>query len=485
MPSRYPRSQMRVVNINIGLKAWIFLIGLILLVAPDLARAQPYPTPDTWGGDILTRPRLTGDWGGLRDDLAKKGVVLDVDLLATPQDVVSGGRNTGANFWGNVDYTLNVDTQKLGLWPGGFLKIEGDTGFGSNVFHGSGAVVPVNTAALLPAPNDNTSALMNLSFMQFLSPQFGVYVGKINMFDFAKTEFYGDYATQFENAAFNFPLTAGEVPLTSFGGGVIALPREDIILSAQVLGANGEPTSDSVGQAFSNGVVVLGGGQLTVKPFGLVGHQSLGLIWTDKDQLSLSQDPSNIGRLLATDRFPRLGNPGPVLTQLLQRFFPALLIPTQPANRANSSWAMSYAFDQYLWQPDGDPKHGIGVFFNFGVSDGNPNPVKYSVLTGIGGKGVIPGRADDSYGIGWARTQFSSDFVPFLRQALNLGLEHEDAIEMYYNAALTPWLNATADLQIVNPGLTKTPSPSSSQFLPVLTNVDTAVVAGVRLRVRF
>ena len=36
-------------------------------------------------------------------------------------------------------------------------------------------------------------------------------------------------------------------------------------------------------------------------------------------------------------------------------------------------------------------------------------------------------------------------------QQLNLGLHHEDTVEMYYNAALTPWLNATADLQIVNP----------------------------------
>src|ERR1700726_2153605 len=114
-------------------RAWALLASLILLFVPSPASAQPYPTPDTWGGDIWSRPRLTGDWGGPRDDLAKKGIVLDVDLLATPQDVVSGGRSTGANFWGNLDYTLNIDTQKLGLWPGGFFKFEGDTGFGSNV----------------------------------------------------------------------------------------------------------------------------------------------------------------------------------------------------------------------------------------------------------------------------------------------------------------------------------------------------------------
>jgi porin len=466
------------------LKAGIFIAGLVLLAAPELARAQPYDTPDTWGGDILSRPRLTGNWGGLRDDLAKKGVVLDVDLLTTPQDVLSGGRRTGGNFWGNVDYTLNVDTQKLGLWPGGFLKIEGDTGFGSNVFNNSGAIVPVNTAALIPGPNDRTSALMNLTFMQFLSPQFGLFAGKINTLDLSETEFYGDYRTQFQNTAFNFPMTLSQVPLSAFGGGVIALPREDITLSALVLDPNGSPTSDNLGKAFSDGVMVVGSGQLTVKPFGLVGHQNLGFTWNDEERFSLTQDPSNIALLLLNDRFPRLANPGPILTGILQRFFPALLTPTQPANRSNSSWSMNYGFDQYFWQPDGDPKHGIGIFFNFGASDGNPNPIKYAFLTGIGGKGVIPGRADDSFGLGWGRSQFSSDFVPFLRQTLNLGLKHEDAIEMYYNAAITPWLNATADLQIIDPGLKKTLS-SSSNPLPLLANVDTAVVAGVRFRVRF
>jgi carbohydrate-selective porin OprB len=63
--------------------------------------------------------RLTGDWNGLRDDMSAKGVVLDVDLLVAPMDNLFGGKNTGGETCGNADYTLNVDTQKLGMWPGG------------------------------------------------------------------------------------------------------------------------------------------------------------------------------------------------------------------------------------------------------------------------------------------------------------------------------------------------------------------------------
>src|SRR5262249_19285979 len=155
---------------------------------------------------------------------------------------------------------------------------------------------------------------------------------------------------------------------------------------------------------------------------------------------------TNLTTLLLQQQFPRLANPGPVLTGFLRRFYPNLLVPALPAKRSNSSWAMSYTFDQYLWQPDGNPHHGIGLFFGFGASDGDPNPVQYAFFGGIGGKGVLPGRPDDTFGIGAARTQFSSAFLPLLRRQLDLGLQHEDAIEMYYNAAVTPWLKITGDL---------------------------------------
>jgi porin len=69
------------------------------------------------------------------------------------------------------------------------------------------------------------------------------------------------------------------------------------------------------------------------------------------------------------------------------------------------------------------------VFFSAGASDANPNPIKYSFLAGLGGKGIVPGRPNDTFGLAFARTQFSSAFVPFLRQRLGLGLEHEDAFE--------------------------------------------------------
>ena len=457
----------------------ILLAGMIFLIESAPASAQPYPVPPTWGGDFSTRPRLTGDWGGVRDELGAKGVVIDVDLTVTPMGVLSGGKNTGGDTWGNVDYTINVDTQKLGLWPGGFLNISADTSFGT-ALNNSGAIAPVNTAFLIPESNAHTTALMGATYMQFLSAKFGLILGKIDTLTSGELEFYGNYQTQFVNAAFNFPLTAAFVPISAFGGGVIVMPTKDISLSLIALSSDGTPTSNDIGNAFNKGAMVVGGGALTIHPFGLLGHQNLSILWSSQDRFSLEQNPRDLALFLLQSRYPKLGDPGQVLGQILEQYFPDLGTPVSP-NRESSSWAFGYGFDQYLWQPAGDSQHGIGVFFSANTSDANPNPIKYSFLGGLGGKGVGSSRPNDSYGLAFERTQFSSAFIPFLRQRLDLGLDHEDAFETYYNLAVTGWLNVTADLQIVNSGLKRTPNSAGTGLM----NVDTTVIAGIRFRVRF
>ena len=114
-----------------------------------------------------------------------------------------------------------------------------------------------------------------------------------------------------------------------------------------------------------------------------------------------------------------------------------------------------------------------------GVSDGKANPIKYHYTVGIGGKGSVPSRPDDTFGISWSRLEFSDDLVPFLRTRLHLGLDREDAVEMYDNAAITKWLNVSLDLQVIEPGSKKTLGSSGQ-----LESVGTAVVGGLRLYAR-
>jgi len=440
----------------------------------------PVEVPETWGGDLSSRPRLTGDWGGVRDEMAKKGVELDANMLLMPGGVMTGGKETGAEFWGNVDYTLNIDTDKLGLWPGGFFKFEGVSSFGNSLYDQAGAIVPTNVASLYPHFDQASSGLMQASYTQFLSPKFGVTMGKMNLFEFTPTEFYGDYRTQFMNTALNLPSAFVLAPMSAYGGGVLWLLTPDINLMALAIDASGTPTENDIGKAFDDGVTLVSAANIKIKPFGLVGHQSITGLWSDKSRFSLDQDPDNLMRALLQERYPLLGNPGPLLERILSKYFPQLLIPVEAANKKDSTWNVIYSFDQYFWQPDNDPKRGIGLFFSFGATDGNPNPIQYSYLMGIGGKGVFSERPHDSFGIGWARTQFSDQFLPLVRDRLGLGLDHEDAVEMYYTAAITPWLNVSPNLQIINSGLNKALDNNNQ-----LQNIDTAVEANLRMNIQF
>lgn len=402
------------------------------------------------------------------------------DLLLAPQDVFSGGINTDGGFWGNAEYTLNVDTDKLGLWPGGFFKVVGQSGFGESLLGDVGALLPGNTVALLPRPNDDSTALMHATFTQFLSRKFGLFAGKIFTLDASPGEFTGNYRTQFANIGLTLPMAMGLVPVSAYGGGIIVLPWEGAVFSAMAIDPAGTPAKDDLGDIFDDGATVIASLSAKIEPFGLVGHQNVGGMWSSVNRVSLVQDPANIATALATERFPRLQDPGPILTSFLERFFPALLVPVQSLNREDDTWAVFYSFDQYFWQPDDDPKRGIGIFFSFGVADGNTNPIEYSYALGIGGNGVVPGRPRDKFGIGWVRVEFSDELVPFLRKNLNLGLDHEDAIEMYYNVSVTKWLNVNLDLQVVRTGLRKKPGSGLN-----LKDVDTAVVGGLRAYIRF
>jgi porin len=437
--------------------------------------SAPYATPDTWGGDLATRPRLTGDWGGVRDDLAKKGVVLDVDAYWWPQKITGGGKNTSGGNWGNLNTELNVDTGKAGLWPGGFFKVKTVTGFGHYIGKDIGAILPANAAWSLPASGEEGTGLLEYSFLQLLNPQLGVKLGKM---DFSVTPglFTGDYRTQFANLGLKVPLAAALFPISTFGASVIYAPSPDVTLSFMLLGPSGTVKSDDLSKAFDDGVFAVANGEVQTNLFGFTGNQGLLLYWSDKARTSLVQDPSNIARQLLNEKYPWFGD----LSEILGGFAPGLVAPTEPLNMENDTWTAVYSAEQFLWQPSGDPKRGIGVFYSAGVSDGRANPIKYSYTLGLVGKGVVPGRANDDFGIGWSRAEFSDKFVPSLRDTFNLGLNREDAVEMYYKAAVTPWLSVSPSLQIINSGVNKTIDSSGN-----VKDLDTTYLVGVRVGIRF
>jgi len=107
-------------------------------------------------------------------------------------------------------------------------------------------------------------------------------------------------------------------------------------------------------------------------------------------------------------------------------------------------------------------------FFDFtaGISDGNPNPIEWTLSFGVGGQSQLAGREDDSFGIGWYYLGISDEFGPLLANLIDDG----QGVEMYYEIAMTEALRLALDLQVVDPNFVA---------------ADTAVVPGIRARIEF
>src|SRR5262245_9415530 len=112
-------------------RAWIMELALAVLAwTSTVVTAQNTPQPN-YGGHLSARPRLTGYWFCGRDSLSKHGFDFDLDLTQVLQGVASGGRDTGVDYDGFVNYELNLNSEKMGLWPGAFLKVKAITTYGT------------------------------------------------------------------------------------------------------------------------------------------------------------------------------------------------------------------------------------------------------------------------------------------------------------------------------------------------------------------
>jgi carbohydrate-selective porin OprB len=127
------------------------------------------------------------------------------------------------------------------------------------------------------------------------------------------------------------------------------------------------------------------------------------------------------------------------------------------------NWVIGFSANQYFYVPK-EPSdagagatpfllepEGIGVFLRFHYAPENRNILNIFVSGGIAGRGVIPTRPLDRYGIGFYGVLLSDDFTshPIIGDLI----EDEWGMEVFYNAALTPWLQFGPSVQYVHSGL--------------------------------
>jgi porin len=432
------------------------LLTLFGLSFTKRSGAEEAVSAKSYSGDFWSRSTFTGDWGGTRNDWAKKGVTFDMSLTQTGMSVISGGKNQGWEYSGRGDLTLNIDTQKLGLWPGGSITVEVEGNYNQSINLDSGTMSPVNTNQIFPTTGSDQLNIPNVTIMHFfLQHYIGVFAGKLatitshsgDMNEFA----HGKGDTQFLNMAFNFnPTVSLTVPYSTLAAGVIILPTKnpaEAIINIMAYDGNGEAESSGFDTVFKGNTNYAIEGRMRTDFFGLTGHQLVGVTYSTRDFASLDQSMH-------------------------------LIIENGAIKQKDSSWSFHYNFDQYLYEPK--KGQGIGIFGRFGASDGNPNPVHYFYSLGIGGKGVL-GRPLDQFGIGFYYMDISNPKFTAPVETREF-LRDEYGIEAYYSLAITPWMKLTPDIQLVR-GAQKEKLVSTSPL--VKEGIDTATVVGLRLQVIF
>ena len=526
------------------------------------------PTPD-YRGNLLKRAALTGDWEGWRTHLADKGFTLDVDLTQIFQGNLGGGADSSHSFpyGGSGDLQAYIDTGKMGLWPGGFISVLGEMSYGRSNNLKTGALMPVNANALFPAPGLQGVTLTEYKLIQFLSPKFGLTVGKMNTLEGGDLNAFANSDTdQFMNVAFLAnPAIFRTVPYSALGAGAICIFSEHLMTTFAALDSNGDSTHAGFDTAFSDprGVTLVNEWDLTMKPLGKTGHFRAGGVYSTKRYALLDQDPrldfpefqiqpdgelanrvrdilnrdnallkgdadilrradsiirhdkriderdrraleraaeilekditagggsshdadilrrarqilqrdkriderdlrilDRAADLLKSDITARakdaLAREREALRDkslfLLQRAGQLFISDGDPAlKKGSGDYCFYFNFDQYLYTDKEDPAQGVGLFGRFGLSDGTSNPVARFYSIGLGGKGLVPTRDSDTYGVGYYYTETSKDLPSIL------GMGCEQGVELYYNCALMEWFKFTPDFQVIHPALKNVP----------------------------
>jgi porin len=417
-------------------------LAILVMLADSAGAAEEsaslWPARD-YSGDLLNRQALTGDWWGRRTKLAEHGVTLEIDVLQVYQNIVEGD-DEGGEYGGSADYNLYLDFQKMGFWPGGFLRAYAETQFGDSVI-GRSSILATNTDALLPLPNRHISTLSALTYYQFLSEHFGVFLGKLETFDGDTNAFAsarGKKQFMHQNFVLN-PVLLMSVPYSGLGAGIIIVPTKTSLLTFLAMDKEGLPTDWNFDTLFKDATSLAAEFRIGIHLFGRPGHQLVGFAWTDKDSVQLDQ---------------------------------RILVPGNRRNgidleKKSDTWAVYYNFDQHLYVDDDDDKQGVGVFGRFGAGDPDTNPIEWFASVGFGGVGLIPTRRRDTYGIGYYFTGLNDHLGN--RSILNRDLDRlQDGhgFEVFYNFEVVPWLHVSPDLQVVEAGLKRR---------------DTAVLVGGRV----
>lgn len=368
------------------------------------------------GASILEQETLLGD----RAAMSEAGV--DIEFVYTGEFILNtvGGVDpvNESKFLDNIDLTVSIDTGRAGLWENGTLFFYGLSNHGVNPTEYVGDLQTTSNIEAF----ESTRVYEIWYEHAFADGAFALLVGLHDL----NSEFYtSDYAGLFTNSSFGIgPNISANVPVSIFNVTAPAVrAKAEISSNVTVLAAvyDGDP-----GDPEEN----YDGLHITIDP--------------DKEGLMhIAEIQFNFGAVEDSD---------PTTVFRAGAWYHSGDFEKFKTGETVSGDSGFYAtMDHALYR--GAERQGLGIFAQIGFAPADRNEVPLYIGAGINYTGLIPGRNNDTLGLGVAYAKISQDLIDVEKEADGIERTHETAIEVIYNAPILPWLTIQPDYQIIqNPG---------------------------------
>jgi len=474
-------------------------IALLLAASPAPAQAPPAAeqngagnqpdlggTPQTSGqpaaqgtpeqGNMSVQSSLGpyGDPGSMRAALAQRGVTYSLVFIGEALGNPTGGVRQGSIDEGRFDLQLNVDLKKAIGLDGAVLHANGYEILGEGLSRRD--LFDLSLASGIEALL--STRLFEAWYEQtFLDGRAALKLGQIG----ADTEFLvSQYATLFINSTYGWPnITAYDLP----SGG-----------PAYPLAAPGARLKLAPDQHWSLLTAVFDGDPAGASRFNAgVDPQRLDRYGTNfrvtDPPLAIAETVYNYG---GKDSAVLPGTAKLGGWQHFGRF--AATIPTAAGVTLGSGTGLLQGndgiyglVDQMFYRVPGAEDGAVGVFARLSGSPGDRNLVSFYADAGITGKGIVPGRPDDTAGLSFAYTQISPAARRTDRaEGAALGAPYpvrsnETLFEATYQAQVVPGFTLQPDFQyVIRPG-GNIPDPLRAGLRPIRD----AAVFGLRATIQY
>lgn len=427
------------------------LVNLAPILLPYFNNGPVFGVAGTETGDFWRRTQLTGDWGGMRTNLARRGFFFDLYSTSSYQDTASGGTKTGNAFMQNTQLSINIDTARAGLWAGGLVHITLQSRYGSSPqdTFTAGATVPQYYGLTLPGPFLTHDVLPTEYFLlQSLGTKFALMLGKITVLTICDQTLFGDsFKYYFANFNFNKNPQAlnfyNPTSLTAIG---LWRPANWATFAGGVLDPNSQANNLAT-RAFDR-VNIYAASIFSYSVHNLPGQSWAQFNWTDKPKINL-QAP--FGQLASSQTSQAAGVLlGESSTQAL------------PINFRSQSWVTLENFSQYLivkqnpgtvprTLQSGQPLRGIGVFGRVGYAPQETNAITRDASFALFAHGLSDRRQEDSFGAGFFYNAISAPLKQSIAQLTRstATVSDEKGVEVFYDFAITPAIRLVPSYQHV------------------------------------